>query len=285
MPSSAIRLDDLRFSSSSSDSLAMSAAAVATNKPRLTIKTASSSSRLASLSSPLTSPSPNTARAASPQLGYYRDTLDTPGDVDAPLLGSPSSIAARKRLPASGARRRRQWTILLVACGLSLVLMTMYWQPAPLVGQEVVLDAGKKEEAPRIAGEGLPPTISPSRDDLDGEWKASQVAAVVDPIEEIQSIELEEEEEEEESGRVSVLPPPVEATSAEEAAMNAEEQEEEAELDLLEAAHASEVALPTLNIRPHPRLPPSDPVTAGQMRYISYENHSGFHNRESAHTN
>ena len=38
--------------------------------------------------------------------------------------------------------------------------------------------------------------------------------------------------------------------------------------------------IPILNVRPHPRPPPSDPQVAEEMRYMSYENHSGFHNRE-----
>jgi hypothetical protein len=70
-----------------------------------------------------------------------------------------------------------------------------------------------------------------------------------------------------------------------------EEEETAKELDRLAAAHAAEhssapvsmaPAAPVLNIRPHPRLPPRDPTVAAQMRYISYENHSGFHNRETA---
>lgn len=40
--------------------------------------------------------------------------------------------------------------------------------------------------------------------------------------------------------------------------------------------------IPILNVRPHPRPPPSDSEAASKMRYLSYENHSGFHNRACA---
>ncbi|BGP20528.1 hypothetical protein JCM10213_003792 [Rhodosporidiobolus nylandii] len=40
-----------------------------------------------------------------------------------------------------------------------------------------------------------------------------------------------------------------------------------------------------LNVHPYPRPPPCDPGVAKEMRYLSFENHSGFHNQRKSLTN
>jgi len=46
-------------------------------------------------------------------------------------------------------------------------------------------------------------------------------------------------------------------------------------------ASLASAAPPVLNVNPYPRPAPRDPEIVNQMRFLSFENHSGFHNRAS----
>ncbi|GAA5839736.1 hypothetical protein JCM9279_005154 [Rhodotorula babjevae] len=48
------------------------------------------------------------------------------------------------------------------------------------------------------------------------------------------------------------------------------------------AASSSSPAPPVLNVNPHPRPVPRDPKVVGEMRFLSFENHSGFHNQRKS---
>ncbi|BGP52013.1 hypothetical protein JCM10450v2_007984 [Rhodotorula kratochvilovae] len=91
--------------------------------------------------------------------------------------------------------------------------------------------------------------------------------------------ELEAAREEETLG-ADETPPAEEVDALDEAAAKALAQEPAQEVAVVEAEPVPSV--PTLNVNPFPRPPPRDPKVLSKMRFLSFENHSGFHNQRKS---
>lgn len=217
------------------------------------------------------------ARSTSP----YRDEEE----LDAPLRSrspSPTPTSQRKVVLSN----RRRWILVLTL--LVLLLVGMYWR-AGLGGDGPAVSRKDEEVALGLEGEVEDGGVkSPVQED---EWRAEELATPSPTQASATEPPTELEETLEDSSDDSVDAEVVEDDVSESietdipSSIDEEEPLEESvpELDSteLEVTPVTEApTIPILNVRPHPRPPPSDRTVASQMRYLSYENHSGFHNRE-----
>lgn len=273
-------------------------------RPNLSITTLQPNSRRASLSSPL---SPRSFTSAGGVEYSYRDQdLDeyTAGSSAAsPLLGGHgfSHSASTRRLssasfktgPASpgggnggggpgkstavptGATKR--WILLVVGSIIILGFMGSIWH-GPSTADELAVEL-EGDAFGQLPAERIPPPPStlkeppsPQQDIAESQLEPEVEQAAVESTQEADEQQGTEGGDEAQSTSAGDS----EETSGETVKLTASQAAEHSS-----APSSSPASAPVLNIRPHPRLPPSDPVVASQMRYLSYENHSGFHNRKT----
>ncbi|ORY73599.1 hypothetical protein BCR35DRAFT_307044 [Leucosporidium creatinivorum] len=223
------------------------------------------------------SPSPS---PASPVRGYEDSEEEELGLLSPTARGG---VEGRKVVVSN----RRRWMLLLAVIGL--LAMGMYWR-AGFGGSE----KGKVEEvalgAEEVQGEDVPVMEVEEYTTMEeAEWFATEEPTPVATATLEETTAVYEEEYAPTATGEDLLEPTATGVPA------STDQGDEADEGLLaeQADNAEETKLevtpvqlpptiPILNVRPHPRPPPSDPEAASKMRYLSYENHSGFHNQRKS---
>lgn len=223
------------------------------------------------------------ASSPAPGTSGYRDIEGSDGD--APLLPSSRSPTDSKRVPVQSNRRR-----LAVILGLSvLLLLGLTWSSG---AGDAWAGEAKGELAPEgnEVAAGLTPGIIEEAEGeeharIEDEWRPVDSPTTTEPTSSAVEEQAEEEGAREASDGAGEEVPEIEGQGDTATAEEASTEEDSTDDDSAEeeADSSTEVtapSVPILNVRPHPRPPPNDPAVAEQMRYLSYENHSGFHNRE-----
>lgn len=203
-------------------------------------------------------------------------------DRDAPLLQSSRSSGDGRR----GAGQAGRWNVMLLLGFALLLLIGLTWSSGAAYDWQA--GRGTVELSTAVVVEDGADGGSIAKEQIEGEEQARTDEE--EPLEPPKTADptIATDQEQEELDAVLAGQDGVEDDGVEDDAGVLDDLDDDSSTALdsteddTDAESSPSPLIPILNVRPHPRPPPSDPAVADQIRYLSYENHSGFHNRQSS---